>query len=569
MNNQWIKSITKACVCLGMTLILLLQLIPELSHSVILGKPTGAADGQLTIVDGNFLFSGGATSGYNHFHIYGNETGQSPDSFWQNTFCIEKDHSAASGSEYIYYYNAASIGDPGYSSFISTVLGINGVDMTAAQWAMLRNCIMYVNVNRDARGQYVLWSGLGHFLPTKYSRAGSFGDPWQDAWLTKYFGAEASPNFMGLGSIAAGRTIDIGATADVTINYPTGFNPAGTTLTAATGRIGPFSLRWTPGSDAALAQLNCGPNKTTPPLFNLGADNSSVRFYKNSTTATPTASVRLGDEFYIEWNDNAKSGDTTNIKVSSVRELITKVVADQFFLNPVAQNQANVETETARPEFNFIVATPTHSDPTPPGGGEEYTRPEIEKQVAVDNHSDDTSDFEDILEVYPGTDVFHKMTVTSKDPNGTILTFQNTDYDLYPSVLQNHSIAGASNANVPGTTALVYNAAEFKAAIDANKNIKLMADIVLPNGWLPSANVYSGIFDGNNYKLIGGSDMTHSVFGETLNAVFYRVQFVDFTMTRAEGSGTRFTNNNESFGALVDLFIGDNSKMLDCYVQGK
>ena len=566
MNNRRIKSITKVCVCTALTLMLVLQLIPAMPLGVTMGYPVGATDGEFTVVPGNFYFSGGATSGYNHFHIFGNEDGQAVDSFWQNTFCIEKDHSAAPGNEYSYYYNAASVGDPGFASFVSTVLGVNGMDMTAAQWAMFRNCIMYVNVNRDARGQYVLWSGLGHFLPTKYSRAGSFGDSWQDVWLTKYFGAVASSDFMGLGTITTGQTIDIGAAVDIGINYPVGFNPGGTVLNTTSGRIGPFSLQWTTGSSAALAQLNCGPNKTTPPLFNLGADNNSVRFYKNNTTMTPTSSVRLGDEFYIEWNENAKTGGTTSIKVSSVRELITKVVADQFFLNPVAQNQANVETETDRPEFGFIVTTPVYSGPTPPVGSEGYIRPEIEKQVATDNHTDNTGDFKDTLEVYPGTDVFHKMTVTSTDPKGTILTFQNTDYDLYPSVLQNHAIDWAYN--VPGTTALVYNAAEFKAAIDANKDIKLMADIMLPNDWVPSAAIYSGIFDGNNYKLIGGSAMTRPVFGETINAVFYRVQFVGFTMNRVEGSGTRFTNNNESFGALVDLFIGDNSKMLDCYVQG-
>ena len=556
MKNRRVIGIAKTCFCMVLSLMLVFQSIP----GIVLGQPAGAADGAFTTVSGSFYFGGGATNGYNHFHIEGNETGQPLNSFWQNTFCIEKDHSAATSSVYSYYYNAASVGDPGNAVFVSTALGVNGVDMTAAEWAKFRNCIMYVNVNRDARGQYVLWSGLGHFLPTKYSRAGSFGDTWQDAWLTTYFGAAASADFMGLGPIAAGQTIDIGATADVEISYSASFDPAGSAET--TGRIGPFKLQWAAGSSAALAQLNCGSNKNTPPLFNLGASNSSVRFYKDSTTSTPTSSVRLGDEFYIEWNTNAKSGGLTDITVSSIRELITKVIADQFFLNPIAQNQANVDTDTARPEFTFKVKTPAYTGPATPADIEEYVRPTVEKQVAADNHTDNTGSFVDILEVYPGTDVIHEMTVTSEDPKGTVLTFQNTDYDLYPSVLQNYAVDWADN--IPSDIALVHDAAAFKAAIDANKNIKLMENITLPSDWTPSATVYSGIFDGNNCKLMGdGGTMTQPVFKETSNAVFYRVQFVDFTMVRDENTATA-----GNFGALVDLFAGEHSKMLDCYVRG-
>ena len=554
MKNNRIKGIAKSFFCVGLALILIFQLIPDMQRNV------GAAGGEFKIIPGDFNFSGGATSGYNHFHIEGNEATKPPNSFWQNTFCIEKDHSAAPGNAYTYYYNTAVVGDPSFTTFVSTVLSVNGVDMTETEWARFRNCIVYVNVNRDARGQYVLWSGLGHFLPTKYSRAGSFGDTWQDVWLTKYFGAAASADFMGLGPITAGQTVSIDAAVNVEIVYPAGFDPTGATET--TGRIGPFKLQWAAGSDPVLAQLNCGPNKITPPLFNLGASNSSVRFYKNSSTSTPTSSVRLGDEFYIEWNANAKTGGLTNIAASCIPELTTKVVADQFFLNPVAQNQANVETETGRPDFNFNVRTPIYTGPTTPSEIEDYVRPTIEKQVALDNHVDNTGSFSDILEVYPGTDVFHRMTVTSNDPKGTVLTFQNTDYDLYPSVLQNHAVDWSSN--VPSDTALVHNADELRAAIGANKNIKLMADITLPSNWAPPVTVYSGIFDGNNYKLKGdGGTMTQPVIKETLNAVFYRVQFVDFTMARNENNGTL-----DNFGSLVDVFEGSQSKMLDCYIKG-
>ena len=90
-----------------------------------------------------------------------------------------------------------------------------------------------------------------------------------------------------------------------------------------------------------------------------------------------------------------------------------------------------------------------------------------------------------------------------------------------------------------------------------------MSDVTLPNDWTPSATIYSGIFDGNGYKLIGGNAMTQPVFRETNDAVFYRVNFTGFTMTRSP--------SNIGIGSLVDNFgsASGNARMLDCYIQGK
>ena len=572
VKNNKLRNAMKNCLAVGMIILLLCQLIsvvPGLNGTISWSQTQAAAAGKFEIIPGNFYFGGSATNGYNFFHIEGNEANQPPNSFWQNTFCIEKDHSSAPGNQYTYYYNTGNSGDLGFADFESIVLGANGIDMTKEEWARFRYCILYVSANKDARGQYALWSGLGHFLPTKYSRAGSFGDAWQDVWSTKYFGASGTANFMGMGPILTGETLDLGTTVDVSLNYPVGFDPTGTSV--INGRIGPFQLRWAAGSDPVLAQLNSGASKNAPPVFNLGTSNSSVRFYKDATTSTPTSSTRVGDDFYIEWNDQAKSGGVTDIKVSCVRELITKVVADQHFLNPVAQNQASVQSETGRPEMQFKVRTPDYNGPDAPADLEEYVRPAVEKQVAEDYYLDNTGSFQDILGVYPGTGVFHKMTVTSQDPKGTILTFQNTDYDLYPSALHNH--ASGWEDQVPLNTALVKDAAALKAAIDENKNIKLMADVTIPANWIPSGTVYNGIFDGNNYKLIGdGGTMSRPIFSTTLDAVFYRVQFVGFTMVRNENSGTPLNGTFENFGALVDVFsrsTNGQAKMLDCYINGK
>jgi len=115
--------------------------------------------------------------------------------------------------------------------------------------------------------------------------------------------------------------------------------------------------------------------------------------------------------------------------------------------------------------------------------------------------------------------------------------------------------------------ALVYDAAGFKAAIDDNKDIILMNDIVLPSEWQPSATLYSGMFDGNGYALKGagdGSVMPEPVFREADNAVFIRVRFIDFNMERVKNPTVN------AYGALVDSFrnTAGVARMVDCYVQG-
>ena len=551
-------------------------LIPGLLDSFTLD--VSAAPGTTEIIPGEYTLNGGAKSGFNYFHMVGTgakRPGEPEDAFWQDTFCTHKDYNSGSGS-YVYYYNA----NPGETAasnplFYTNVLNQgtavkNGIEMTVAQYRDLRYCILYTNVNRDSFGQYAYWSYLAEKIPERYSYL-SGRAPWDDDWEIKYFGAKADPNFMGLGAIADGQTIDIGAEIGVQFSGPTVV-----TLSETSGRAGPFKVEWTPGSDPVLAQLNCGPNKDSVPMFMLSASSSAVRFYSTNTSRVPISNVRLGGEFYIEYNPNAKTGGTVTVTVSSNKNFMTKVIADQFFIHPRSQNQINVDTETQRMGSSFSVTVPIPApSPVPDHENDyDYVRPTVEKQVAVDNHVNVGDGYVDVLTVAPGTDVIHKMTVTSDDPKGTILTFQNMDYDLYPSVLF------TTEGDVPTDTALVYDATQFKSAIDANKNIKLMADITLPNSWVASSTVYSGIFDGNGYLLIGGDAMTEPVFRHTLDAVFYRVSFVGFKMTREDNYSTATFKNGVGgaagggrvVGTLVDDFDSTASspraRMIDCYVQG-
>jgi len=328
-----------------------------------------------------------------------------------------------------------------------------------------------------------------------------------------------------------------------------------------------------PGSDPVLAQLNSGKDKQTPPLFALGIDNSYsglLRFYTTADcSGAPVTSVSLGQDFYVLYNVNSRFAPDylhTDLPITVMsRQLITsKIDGDQFFLTPSGQNQCNVKTESSRPQFSFNVYFDTPNLPetpetpapvqTPVPGSpdypEKYDRPTVDKSVAEDNHLDDAaSNYQDVLEVGTGTDVLHKMTITSTDPKGTLLTFQNTDYDLHPDA---------------ATTVQVRTAAELKAAIDANdRNIKQMADITIPYDWTPSTTIFTHIFDGNGFKLLSDSDsdnpMTAPVFYKTNGAVFFRVQFVGFTMNReaSETSGASLADptlgNGNACGTLLSI----------------
>lgn len=606
---------------------------------VLLGQRANTAS-VTTIIAGTYELNGGSRDGFNYFHMEGYGAKRPDDSpaadFWQDTFCTHKDYSSAPGT-YVYYYNASpdetAQGNP---LFINNVLNQgtsikSGLVMTVAQWRDLRYCILYTNVNRDSFGQYAYWSYLATKIPESYSGM-SGRATWQDAWMTQYFGAKASDDFMGLGSIAEGDSINIGAQVGVELTYNGSATvPANFSLDASTPRVGPFKVTWTPGSDPTLAQLDCGPDKTTAPLFNLAAAGSAVRFYSSPASKVPVTAVRLGDEFYIEYNANAASSGEVDVTATAANNLITDVLADQFFIHPCSQNQTNVDTNSSRPKFDILVTVPEKDAPLPSDIDYSYVRPTVTKQVAQDNHLNASGDYQDVLNVAPGTDVIHKMTVTSTDPKGTILTFQNTAYDLYPSSLNYPTIYNASGAvynaanasagdacydsadgasrtelTLPANTALVYNAAQFKAAIDANKNIKQMSDITIPASWTASTTIYTGIFDGNGFVLKGdGATMTCPVFYKTNAAVFYRVSFTGFKMARSvqdfTATSTTLTDptlgNGDSVGTLVDYF-GDSTpatigkavpdsvsdltapataqnapadftaKMIDCYVQG-
>ena len=566
-----------------------------------------AGNGGTVIIPGDYYLTGGARNGFNYYHMYGygavRPGAPYTYDFWLDTFCTHKDYTSAPGS-YIYYYNT----DPDdYNQdnvlFHQNVLNENtaiksGIEMTVDQYRDLRYCILYTNVNRDIAGQRVYWSYLGHFIPQRYSAMSAQGALWQDDWLTRYFGAVGANDFMGLGPIADGQDINIGAQVGVQFTQP---DPnASYHLDESNPRVGPFKIDWTPGSDPVLAQLNCGPTKNVPPVFNLRVEDSSsaVRFYSSATSRVPITSVQLGNEFYVEYNGNAGLGGTFNVNVTTKNDLITKVLADQFFIHPTSENQINVDTVSERPAFTFAVTVPQKEAPPATDDGYFYVRPTVAKQVAEDNHRNNTGKYVDVLTVPFGTDVLHKMTVTSTDPKGTILTFQNRDFDLFPSkvvypTLYNGdgAVYGAADADanapiydsadqatrsrltLPANTALVYNAVQFKAAIDANKDIKQMSDITIPSSWVASTTAYSGVFDGNGYLLKGdGGVMTEPVFRETEDAVFYRVSFVDFTVQRkSSGSSAPTVANGSNYvGSLVDYMgsINGQARMINCYGEG-
>jgi hypothetical protein len=538
---------------------------------------TGAGDGlsdSFTQIFGTYKLGGGSRNGFNYYHIHGNLASDPVNPFWRDTFCTHKDYNSAAGT-YFYYYNAVR-DDKTNSELLEKILNTgtpvkSGIEMSLDQYRHLRYCIIYTNINHDARGQYAYWTWLAKFIPERYSNF-SGSDIWTDEWRTKYFGAKESADFQGLGMIENEATADIGASVDTRLLF-NGNNIQDFTLNEGDNmRVGPFRLEWTAGSDPVLAQLNSGPNKNTPPVFSLSSDVSkAVRFYNAANGGSPIASVRLGQDFWLEYNANA-GGGTAGITVESLREIAAKVLADQFFIHTNAQNQINVDLQMKRPKYQFSV---TYDAPplSEPGDGEEYDykRPKVIKQVSVDNKTDDSGDFTDMLGVKLGTNVLHRMTVKSTDPKGTILTFQNTDYDLYPSSLRDAALpTDTTGLNV----ALVKTKDELRDAISENKNIKLIADIVLGDNWTPAeqADGYKGIFDGNGYKLIGDNNMIKPVFYKTQNAVFYRVQFVGFVMTRDVSVGSQDGNGSSRYlGALVDIFGPSSNytgKMLDCYIDG-
>ena len=566
--------------------------------TIVLSLQSGFTAGTFNVIPGTYNRLDGARNGFNAYHMEGYgalKPGDTPTAnFWQDTFCTHKDYNAGSGT-YKYYYNAAA-NDATNTDLLETILNVGtpyktGIDMSLKDWQYLRYCIVFTNTNGDAFGQSVYWSYLSHFLPASYSGVGSWGTEWKNDYLASYMGPVTTADFMGLGPISATDKLNIGDQCGVD------FARDGTTVEAVGDQVvlGPFSVDWDNLSDALLAQLNCGKDKSTPPLFALNYDNAYsglLRFYTDAAcTGVPVTSVHLGQEFYVKYNVNSRFApdylkQDLPITVLARQYITTEVIADQFFLHPSAQNQVNVLTETTRPRFDFNVKfdepdvpdEPDEPPVTPPEPGEpdypeEYYRPTVDKEVTEDNHLDNAQgDYADVLEVAPDTDVLHKMTITSHDPKGTILTFQNTDYDLHPDA---------------STTVQVRTAAELKAAIDANnKNIKQMADITIPANWTASATVFSRIFDGNGFKLVGANSgvMAEPIFRQTCDAVFYRVQFVGFTMERnnnytrgAVGTSDYFLNVLHA-GALVDYFTTSAAKvyssdnhahMIDCFVQGK
>ena len=563
----------------AISLLSLLMMISIAAGLLVL--PYGAPDHSIK-VPGTYTLNGGSACGYLRYHM----EGVGPDGlpFWQDTFCTHKNYNSAAGS-YIYYYNDIAAENPiDNPEYYGEILNYNttvknGLEMTPEQYRKLRYCILYTNANLDPNGQLAYWSWLGHYIPSRYSNIGASGLAWNDSLLT-YFGAKASADYMGLGPIAEGATLGIGASVDTKFSY----NGTDISVEAGSGtpptypqplvddvfRVGPFRADWAPGSDPVLAQLHAGFDKDEPPVFYLRAENAvdsgKVRFYKVGSDK-PVTSIRMGEEFYVEYNTTtnnlaaANGGISIPVLVKSKKNIIKSVLADQFFIHPNAENQINVDTDKDLPEYRFNVQF--KSTETPPVINEdEYERPTVDKVVTEDNHKDAEGDYVDVLEVPEDTDVLHQMTIDSKDPKGTVLIFQNTDYDLHP---------------LASTTRQVRNAAQLKQAIDDNVNIKLMSDVVIPAGWMASDTVYTRIFDGNNFKLRGdGGTMTDSVFRKTSNAVFYRVQLVGFKMERtipSDATGTVL------MGSLVDEFgpITTNTdefkntvkgKLLNVFVQG-
>jgi hypothetical protein len=229
---------------------------------------------------------------------------------------------------YTYYYNASSDETlDGNPLFMKSVLNIgtdvkDALDLSLEQWRDLRYCILYSNINKDRQGQYAYYSYLAEYMPEKYSNNG--GLPWQNEWLTRYFGAMggAVPGFdpaLNV-TVASGATINIGAQVDTMIKYAANgvdfeaIDDYGQVFSDVivpdNSRIGPFRIEWTPDSDPLLAQLNCGPDKSTPPVFSLSYyipssqwDNERptlVRFYIKGSD-TPTTTVQMGQEFYVEY----------------------------------------------------------------------------------------------------------------------------------------------------------------------------------------------------------------------------------------------------------------------------
>ncbi|MDR1805437.1 MAG: prealbumin-like fold domain-containing protein [Clostridium sp.] len=546
--------------------------------------PKGAPDHSIKI-PGSYELKDGADNGFNYYHMEG--VGSDGQAFYRPTFCTHKNFNNAAGS-YIYYYNdlpgETAASNPEYYTEVlncGTTEFRNGLEMTPEQYRHLRYCIVYTNLNRDGAGQYIYWTYLAKVMPHRYSNVGKLGEDegytWQDSYIS-YFGAKASNDFMGLGQIEEGDTIGIGDSCSVAIKYNGGDITAavlgGQTSYPATLEndqllVGPFVLEWAADSNPVLAQLNSGFDRNTAPLFAVkttdSADSSRVRFFSANDLETPVVSVALGEEFYIAYRNTttnmqaASGGISIPITVKSLREIATRVKADEFFIHPNAENQINVDCETARPQFQFAVrykSTAVPQEQTDPD--KDYLRPTVSKEVTEDNHINADGEYVDVLVTQVGTDVMHQMTVKSDDPKGTILTFQNEDYDL---PLGRDDVA------------YVTNAAEFKAAITANKNIKLMADITLPSSWTPSNTVYNKIFDGNGCLLRGdGGTMTAPVFGSAVDAVFYRVQLVGFKMERTiSAANTSYSTSSYYGGALVDYFgksDGGRSKLLNCYVQG-
>jgi|GEM_PF-3294687 len=561
------------------------------------------AAGSTQQIPGTYLLSHGARNGFNYFHMEGNTAADPGTPFWRDTFCTHKDYNSAPGT-YVYYYNTDTTDtDP---VFLTNVLNQgtsikNGIEMTLAQYRALRYCMLYTNANRDSRGQYAYWTYLGRFIPERYSAMSRQGDPWQEDWPTKYFGAKADPNFMGLGPIADGQTIDIGAEIDFRFTYNGSTTiPPTLVLTEANPRSLAYKIEFTAGSDPVLAQLNCGPNKDGALWFDLRATSAGARFYGSPDSMVPITSVRVGDPFYVEYNPRSPADGIIAITAKAQRDVVTKVLADEFFLHPNSQNQINVAVEKSRPQFGYNASIPEYTPPEDLDWDYGYQRPGIAKQVSEDNRLNNQGDYVDILRVAPLTDVIHKMTVTSTDPKGTILTFQNRDYDLYPSKLEYpdlYNSAGVkySSANpytggpvydsagadkkeifIPSTTALVYDAQQLLDAIVANKNIKQMANIIIPANWRSSPawgsatrnNAYqNAIFDGNGFYIDGNAQGGSAVMSEPLirlvkNSVLYRVSFVNFNIQRP--SGTLF----DRAGTLADTMDGQGS-LIDCYVQGK
>ncbi|MDR1805548.1 MAG: hypothetical protein LBQ80_02085 [Clostridium sp.] len=531
------------------------------------------AAGESIFIPGTYNSYYGSQTPWLFRHMSG--TTSSGQAIYVDTFCSDFASGAGRGHGYYYWRNNLPTEDIESNPELHDAL--NELYLSVDSWRHLRYEMLYTNANEWLEGNAWYWAGLQHYAPSKYLNFGNFS--FRSDSESTYFGASPTDDFMGLGAIEAGDTIDIGAQSNtqflyngqnVTSAVSGGSSPTyPASVVTNSFRIGPFKLVFDPSSDPVLAQLNSGLSKTSLsfiPKFQNEQDASRVRFFLASAPEIPVYSIPLGEAFYVDYNQTsqnmaaAMNGITVPIALQSENNFIFKVIADQIFVGS-GQPQTNVEVESGKIEYNFKLRfLSDYVPPEPDVDNGEYSRPTVDKLVTEDNHLNATGEYVDVLETQAGGDVLHKMTVSADEPKGTILVFQDTDYDL--------------PLNKSGV-AYVTTAAQLKSAIDANKPIKQMANITIPSSWAASATVYSNIFDGNGFQLVAdGGTMGSALFGQTQDAVFYRLQFVNFNIRRTI-SAANYANTAPVYygGALADYMSAADSgdyrgRIINCYLRG-